>query len=1199
MAYEYEDPIIHQPRAGTSEDPLKEIEEPLIIDNSGKVQLTEYPDRFYRVIVTGENQSWFETEDSVPNESSYRVDYERKTIHFNINNIGKQLSFRYLGRGNGFIPVNSIYVERNGLTIVETLDGLITSAQDARDNANQAATNANNAAQTALDAADTVQEVFDAAETLVNDTSYKEPYNETTTYSKNNVVTFNGASFMAKQETTGNQPPDPSTSEENDYWGLLSRKGADGNGTVATHRQKFVANEGQTLFNLNYTYDQFQNRVEVTVGGVPQYGFEETTSTSVTLSEGVPSGVEVVISYFGESAPIQSDIQTTVDNHTTEISNHSVSISEHTDSINTINSDLAEKANQSKLNETNQSVSNLEANKMDKDTMDISALQINKNLGKFDQTYMTDEFLQQMTGNTPINAVPADKSLTTEKFADKSVAPRIASFMQPKGNLLKIYDIKTISGARIYGLSGSVATDLTEYSYMEDYTPVIGGLHYWFGGSGTTQSGGVRSFAWYDGNLNYISGSEDPVARPILAPEDARYFRGSFLTTEQESGAVPLYFIQSEVADNENGYKVKNDMGNDNENELFGFKENVLFPDNLNSNIVIYSFEPVRVDFTNKTIRFSDGSTTRVLLSDKTVNIPSDTLVHFDLQANFLAIVLNTDNGVPFVVDYQDVQSSINQNTVMIGFIDLNKKSIFMNCNNIIGDFLNPNDAFVMINGTEPVLVDFVENTVSFSYGTTPNSITHKIITRNSTFEIPKNTVLTIDTSDSAVRALVYDALDNSLSLPRWNESLRSHQLLLGVINTLNESVFMQGNYKIIKTPGKYTSNVENPLGYDLEDCSYSWWISPLAIRYQGIRDKTYIGYTNSLGDTGVASINNKMDDSVVKYHLKRFDSDDHNAASVNIREDGRILAVFSGGHNTDNYMRIRISKKPESVEEWEDEIAIDVGGSTTYAETFYKNGVWYIFYRHAQTGWKLLRSFDDGVTWDSPIPILDNDNDLYYLLVKETTDDNILRFVLYSNPNGSDTNIRMGFLHLDTGEIMDSDNTSILGTLTQTDYIQSTNFSIVVPVSSQERENRLLDVAVTEPNDIKIVYADFATIIEHQEYETRYVVYDNGNVYDLVDAGQPFGIYSNYVGGMIFDPRDSNVAYLSRQASTDDWRLEQWRFDGSIWTMNEEVTRGKLVIRPTFEIGGDKIFWQEGMYTSGVGVDGFQNDLYYKTIVL
>ena len=46
----------------------------------------------------------------------------------------------------------------------------------------------------------------------------------------------------------------------------------------------------------------------------------------------------------------------------------------------------------------------------------ISVSQIDKNRGKLDQTYMTDEFLQQIAGNTPINSVPADNSITESKL---------------------------------------------------------------------------------------------------------------------------------------------------------------------------------------------------------------------------------------------------------------------------------------------------------------------------------------------------------------------------------------------------------------------------------------------------------------------------------------------------------------------------------------------------------------------------------------------------------------------------------------------------------------------------------------------------------------------------------------------------------------------------------------------------------------
>lgn len=51
----------------------------------------------------------------------------------------------------------------------------------------------------------------------------------------------------------------------------------------------------------------------------------------------------------------------------------------------------------------------------------LSVEDINKNLGKLDQSFMTDELLQQMAGNTPVNATPPDEGVTTTKLADKAV----------------------------------------------------------------------------------------------------------------------------------------------------------------------------------------------------------------------------------------------------------------------------------------------------------------------------------------------------------------------------------------------------------------------------------------------------------------------------------------------------------------------------------------------------------------------------------------------------------------------------------------------------------------------------------------------------------------------------------------------------------------------------------------------------------
>src|SRR5690625_7754769 len=73
---------------------------------------------------------------------------------------------------------------------------------------------------------------------------------------------------------------------------------------------------------------------------------------------------------------------------------------------------------------------------MDKNTTNLSFGQINKNLVKLDQTYMTDKFLQQMAGNAPINSTPAIKSVTTDKLAGKAVTPGVTSFVKLGNNKL-------------------------------------------------------------------------------------------------------------------------------------------------------------------------------------------------------------------------------------------------------------------------------------------------------------------------------------------------------------------------------------------------------------------------------------------------------------------------------------------------------------------------------------------------------------------------------------------------------------------------------------------------------------------------------------------------------------------------------------------------------------------------------------------
>ena len=58
---------------------------------------------------------------------------------------------------------------------------------------------------------------------------------------------------------------------------------------------------------------------------------------------------------------------------------------------------------------------------------ELSVNDINKNLGKIDQSFLSEDLLQQIAGNAPINAVPADKSITSEKVADKAITNTLLS----------------------------------------------------------------------------------------------------------------------------------------------------------------------------------------------------------------------------------------------------------------------------------------------------------------------------------------------------------------------------------------------------------------------------------------------------------------------------------------------------------------------------------------------------------------------------------------------------------------------------------------------------------------------------------------------------------------------------------------------------------------------------------------------------
>ncbi|HAT4117520.1 TPA: BppU family phage baseplate upper protein [Clostridium perfringens] len=155
-------------------------------------------------------------------------------------------------------------------------------------------------------------------------------------------------------------------------------------------------------------------------------------------------------------------------------------------------------------------------NKMDKDTKDIAISQINKNKGKIDQTYLSEELLKQIAGDAPINAVPEDESITNIKLADKSVDFKKTSFFNVTESINKFNkNAVTNEGFILNGSGGYKAQD---GCCVSDFIPVNEGQ--------TIRANTNWNGEFYNKNKEFISQKEFGVEE-FIVPRGAYYYRQS------------------------------------------------------------------------------------------------------------------------------------------------------------------------------------------------------------------------------------------------------------------------------------------------------------------------------------------------------------------------------------------------------------------------------------------------------------------------------------------------------------------------------------------------------------------------------------------------------------------------------------------------------------------------------------------------
>ena len=406
------------------------------------------------------------------------------------------------------------------------------------------------------------------------------------------------------------------------------------------------------------------------------------------------------------------------------------------------------------------------------------------------------------------------------------------------------------------------------------------------------------------------------------------------------------------------------------------------------------------------------------------------------------------------------------------------------------------------------------------------------------------------------------------------------------------------------------------------------WWINEKAI--VGRNGLTYIAYMTDMGEIHVKALDAKcsraISQDVCVCRLNCAYADEHNAPSLCILQNGRIIVAYTG-HAATHELKYRITDKPWDLLSFGAERSLPYQESVTYAQLFEnekRHELW-LFTRVHSVTWEFRYSNDEGASWSPPTAFLASTaGGLFYFDVRkqlipgEYGVEERWLFALYGHPRISrDHTIRGGIFDADGWLLtMDGQRTDVNlygevnGKKTEA-QLRLSQLSIVyeAPAGSTVR---LLDVAPAQPP--RVAFAAFQmmrpeTIVYYSaayrggEWRRSAPIARGG---DFLAPRQVDGSQT-YVGGMAYyygvgeagiDWRDggdseTNRIFLAR-ADSEGWSLESYVSHdcGENYRLEQTLRRipaedGRKIWRPIVPIHAQDnlpVYWHEGSYYGHTG---------------